>query len=244
MTMRVAGWLGLGVFLLSGVGSLEAQRPDAKAFGDGVICGSQDGRRNECLADTRGGVVLKRQLSQARCDQGRTWDYDARGIWVSGGCRGEFMLGDPGHGRPDGNRPGAGWHPPGGGQFDTVVCESYKKRRNYCPADTRGGVTLVYESSRNNCRAQRTWGWDHGGIWVKGNCKAEFQVPRFVQPQSRRVVCESRRGDYTRCGIGRARSVELVRQLSSSVCKLNYSWGWDRSEIWVNRGCRAEFSVY
>lgn len=245
MTFRGVAGVGLVAVLMSFVMPLQAQQPGAKAFGDGVICGSQDGRRNHCPADTRGGVVLVQQLSRERCDQGRTWDFDQRGIWVSGGCRGEFMLGDPG-GRPgpgSGPGPGGGWHRPDTG-VERIVCESYKKRRNYCPVDTRGGVTLIYESSRNNCVAQRTWGWDHGGIWVRGNCKAEFEVRRHVRPPERVVVCESIRGGYNRCGIGRARNVELIRQLSSSTCQLNYSWGWDRSGIWVNRGCRAEFSVY
>ncbi len=241
--MRAAGWLGLGLIVWCASGAIEAQDSGSKAFGDGVICGSQDGRRNECRADTRGGVVLKRQLSQARCDQGRTWDYDARGIWVSNGCRGEFMLGDAGHGRPGGDRPDGGWRPPGGGQVDTVVCESYKKRRNYCPADTRGGVTLVHETSRNNCRAQQTWGWDHAGIWVKGNCKAEFAVSRFAQGPARRLVCESKHGELQRCRVSRARDVELVRRLSAAPCTFNLSWGWNRNEVWVTRGCRAEFSI-
>src|SRR5882672_10595429 len=63
------------------------QRP-----GPGVTCESRNNRRNYCAADTRGGVTLGRQLSQAQCVQGRTWGFDARGIWVEGGCRAEFRV--------------------------------------------------------------------------------------------------------------------------------------------------------
>jgi hypothetical protein len=45
-------------------------------------CESQNNQRNYCAADTRGGVTLIRQVSQAQCVQGRTWGFDARGIWV------------------------------------------------------------------------------------------------------------------------------------------------------------------
>ncbi len=69
-----------------------------------VMCESRNNRRNYCAADTRGGVTLDRQLSSAQCVQGRTWGFDARGIWVEGGCRGEFRInaynGTPNWGNP------------------------------------------------------------------------------------------------------------------------------------------------
>ena len=37
-----------------------------------------------------GRPVLQRQLSSATCEQGRSWGYGLRGLWVSKGCRGEF----------------------------------------------------------------------------------------------------------------------------------------------------------
>ena len=40
--------------------------------------------------DGRGRVQLVRQLSSAACIEGRTWGQDARGVWVTDGCRGEF----------------------------------------------------------------------------------------------------------------------------------------------------------
>ncbi|HYM05616.1 MAG TPA: DUF3011 domain-containing protein [Terriglobales bacterium] len=65
-----------------------------RGYGAGgtITCASNDGRRNYCEADTRNGVVLTRQISGSPCDYGRTWGYDARGIWVDNGCRAEFQL--------------------------------------------------------------------------------------------------------------------------------------------------------
>ena len=55
-------------------------------------CESNDGRTRECAANTRAGVQLVRQLSNAACIQGRTWGYGRNGIWVSDGCRAEFRT--------------------------------------------------------------------------------------------------------------------------------------------------------
>ena len=57
-----------------------------------ITCSSNDGRHNHCEADTRNGVDLTRQISESACEYGRTWGYDARGIWVDNGCRAEFQL--------------------------------------------------------------------------------------------------------------------------------------------------------
>ncbi len=57
------------------------------------------------------------------------------------------------------------------------------------------------------------------------------------------VYCES--GDMKRhwCSEGIGRRVSLVRQRSTSPCVKGRTWGVDRSGIWVDRGCRADFEV-
>jgi hypothetical protein len=58
-----------------------------------VSCSSEDGRKNYCDVDTRGGKVqLARQLGPSPCDEGSTWGFDKQGIWVDRGCRGEFVV--------------------------------------------------------------------------------------------------------------------------------------------------------
>src|SRR4029077_15710472 len=78
------------------------QRP-----GPSVTCESRNNHRNYCAADTRGGVTLGGQRSQAQCVQGRTWGFDARGIWVEGGCRAEFQV-NAYNGIPNWGNPGSG----------------------------------------------------------------------------------------------------------------------------------------
>ena len=57
-----------------------------------IVCGSKAGERATCAADTSGGVALVRELGTAACELGRTWGYDAQGIWVSEGCGAEFSV--------------------------------------------------------------------------------------------------------------------------------------------------------
>ena len=57
-----------------------------------VICESKDGERQHCPADTSAGVVLVRATGSAACLLGKSWGYDDEGIWVAGGCGGEFKV--------------------------------------------------------------------------------------------------------------------------------------------------------
>ena len=80
-----------------------------------INCASQDGGRQFCPADTRGGVTMVKQNSSSPCVQGQTWGYDGRGIWVDRGCRATFRVSaygyngpgwwNSGPGRPPTNQP-------------------------------------------------------------------------------------------------------------------------------------------
>lgn len=63
-------------------------------YGQGQVvrCESVDARYRHCNVPVRRGVELSRQLSKARCVQGRNWGWDRNGIWVNYGCRGEFRV--------------------------------------------------------------------------------------------------------------------------------------------------------
>lgn len=57
------------------------------------------------------------------------------------------------------------------------------------------------------------------------------------------IRCESSGGNYRVCAVDTRGGVRLTKQLSSSGCWQNDTWGYDRNRIWVDRGCRAEFWV-
>ena len=66
-----------------------------------VTCKSHDYKYEHCNIRSAGYVALQKQLSSTRCEQGRTWDYDRRGIWVDDGCKAEFLVENDDYGEDD-----------------------------------------------------------------------------------------------------------------------------------------------
>ena len=206
--------------------------------GQTITCSSNDGKRNYCAADTRGGVRLSRQISGSPCVQGQTWGYDGRNVWVDRGCRAEFVIGA--------YRPS----PP-----QIITCSSNDGKRNYCAADTRGGVRLSRQISGSACVQGQTWGYDGRNIWVDRGCRAEFAIggggggggyrppppPPQYQPQI--ITCSSNDGKRNYCSTNGRSNVRLSRQISGSPCVEGQTWGYDNRGLWVDRGCRADFQV-
>jgi len=158
-------------------------------------CASEDGRRHSCAVDTRGGVRLVKQNSEAPCAEGRSWGADNDGIWVDHGCRADFSVGGSRDFREEkrnenrndqndqvvanpsyqeerhddqfgGNRPS-----------QSFACNSDNMRRHSCYVDTRGGeVRLVRQLSDSACTRGYSWGTNRRGIWVDHGCRADFAV--------------------------------------------------------------------
>ncbi|KAF1015817.1 MAG: hypothetical protein GAK31_01296 [Stenotrophomonas maltophilia] len=57
-----------------------------------ISCHSNSNRWNQCRANIRRDARLVRQESRTACVEGQTWGWDSRGIWVDGGCRGQFQV--------------------------------------------------------------------------------------------------------------------------------------------------------
>jgi hypothetical protein len=116
-------WIAAAVAALA-VGQVSAQgyyaNPNyvrGNGYGNGytniVRCESYGGRSNFCRLNVQGRVIIARQLSQQRCIRGRNWNADYRGIWVGGGCRGDFAI-VPGRGYRQGGGYAAQYNGPGG----------------------------------------------------------------------------------------------------------------------------------
>ncbi|HEX8674978.1 MAG TPA: DUF3011 domain-containing protein [Longimicrobium sp.] len=82
--------LALSSLAIAGLLALSPRGAEAQTT---ITCESRGHDRAYCAADTRGGVRLVRQLSDARCESGRSWGTDRSGIWVSQGCRAQFAVG-------------------------------------------------------------------------------------------------------------------------------------------------------
>jgi Protein of unknown function (DUF3011) len=203
-----------------------------------IQCESRDYQYQFCA--TPGGVTRARlveQRSRSACIEGRSWGYDRRGIWVSGGCEGLFEY--------DGVRPQP--MPVPGGRI--ITCESRNYQQDFCESgDTIVGATMARQKSRTPCVQGRNWGWRANGIWVSGGCEADFEIQTSYRPGpvpggAGRLVCESREYEYNVCPTGRIRDAHIVRQISQAPCIQGQTWGVSRDGIWVDRGCEAEFRI-
>lgn len=207
----VAGAIGLSV----NVPWAAYAQPAAPAIGRATIeCGSGDGKRSTCVADTSAGVVLVHQAGEASCVLGRTWGYDTKGVWVADGCRGTFAFTD--------DRP-------------TISCAaSATGERVERKADTTGGVAIA--SASPACVLGKTWGYDDEGVWVAEGCSASFVLT--TRPG---LACGSDTPGRQQCAADTSAGVVLARTTGTSSCVLGESWGYDAAGVWTDRSCRGEF---
>jgi hypothetical protein len=235
--------------IVAGVAMMLASVPAANATDDMppdgrvVRCESLDGKTRECPVDATGGARLLRQLSKAACVEGRSWGRMRRSIWVTQGCRAEFLALSS-----DGRRGYRGLGYGNGGPLSrTLRCGSEDGRWKHCSADTRDGVDLVKQVSRSPCIRGQSWGIDRTGVWVNGGCRAEFRVAgrdiADMRPSPVRFRCESDDGKPRSCGTAGPAGVRLLRQLSRAECVAGRTWGIARGQVWVDQGCRAEFET-
>jgi len=136
---------------------------------------------------------------------------------------------------------GSGGWSGGGGREEFFVCESVRDRYSECRKPGRGPVSLDRQLSSTRCVEGRNWGQNRDSVWVDNGCRARFSISTWAAG-SREVTCESRKDRYTRCDWPRGWGSPVVyRQLSDSRCTWGSTWGMERGDIWVDRGCRAIF---
>ncbi|PCI27530.1 MAG: hypothetical protein COB67_08285 [SAR324 cluster bacterium] len=200
-------------------------QPDAD--GNIMTCDSDNYQRKYCPAYLGGrDVFILRQMSKSSCLN--SWGYDRNGIWVTNGCRAEFVVEDK--------------H---GSQNNIVICSSRNLRFQSCHADTRGGVEFIRQLSRNSCNGN--WGYDQHEIWVTNGCRAKFKLKKYNHHNNRHdtqdtVRCSSKRNQKRICPADTSGGVRLTKQRSKASCRGN--WGYTPNHIWVNNGCRATFKLY
>jgi hypothetical protein len=204
------------------------------APGGRIICESHRGSREVCPADTSKGIAVVRQLSKAPCIEGESWGQDdaTSVIWVDHHCRAEFVVG------PSGDV--ARVQP----SLDVLVtCESDRRRRKTCAADTSAGVQFVRSLGDRACHFGRDWGYDTTGIWVDRGCRAEFAVRDKAKPLLPTVACASKSRTRTHCPADTRYGVALARFLGDEECTLDKTWGFDDDGVWVTNGCHALFAL-
>ncbi|MEH6414007.1 DUF3011 domain-containing protein [Pseudomonas sp. CGJS7] len=143
--------------------------------GEVVRCDSENNRYRACPMNGNR-ARLQRQISDSSCVEGRSWGTRPGEIWVSNGCRAEFVVGGRGGGW---NGGGGGWNGGGGGWGggnQVINCDSNKNRQNRCNVTVRRDVRLIRQNSNSPCIEGQSWGWDRNGVWVSNGCRGQFQV--------------------------------------------------------------------
>lgn len=214
-----------------------------------VVCASSENSRRKCAIPPGAQARLVRQMSEVECRTGQNWGVGADYVWVARGCAGEFEVTGVVGEWEGGN---------GGVRTARVVCESRTAARVQCPVAGATAIRLLKQYSTNPCRLNESFGIEFGHMWVGSGCRGEFEVvlggtaPGGIPPGAGggnetglpdRVLCESQGGERTECRIRVGGQVRLVRQVSTTPCTQNTTWGYGYGMIWVTKGCRGEFEV-
>jgi Protein of unknown function (DUF3011) len=213
-------WVGLVLVLTA----LMVFGPRCKA--QVTSCSSDDGGRHSCPLDVQGRVRIVQQRSESQCQEGYSWGYDDRSVWVDHGCRADFVVDPYRETEPS-----------------TVSCSSDDGRRHYCPVDVPGRIRLAQQRSESACREGYSWGADGRSIWVDHGCRADFVVEPHREREPVTVSCSSDDGRRHYCAVDTRGRVRLAQQRSESPCREGHSWGANNKGIWVDHGCRADFVI-
>lgn len=220
--------------MAGGIVALVAMAWGGTALADVVTCESTDGQQHFCRADTRNSVSLQTQLSRAPCRLGETWGYDDRGIWTANGCRARFQTGASARG-------GANDYGSSGKQSNAnnaaaavaalaIVAAGAAAVHHHNEKDRR-------DSSRDQYYRDDYYNYDY-------RPQQSYGYTRYGG-SNETIRCDSEDGRQRYCPVDtRGSRVELTRQLSRSECRYGRNWGHDSRGIWVNGGCRAEFTIY
>lgn len=148
-------------------GGNEGGYPGNGNNGRSVRCESVNDRYRECTTNFRNRAQLSRTLSNASCREDYSWGQRRGTVWVSRGCRAEFVesRSDWGPGRPESNY--------------NVTCSSEDDRYRTCAWQSRFGRPYLIETlSRTACVQGQTWGYtNNNAIWVDRGCRGRF-APR------------------------------------------------------------------
>ena len=257
---RHFSWIVAAVATLAmGQASAQSYSNSGYAYGNGygngqqrtVRCESIRSRRTFCRVNTMGSARIARQLSQRSCIQGRNWSYNSGGIWVSNGCRADFVVGRrTAYRQPYVNSNAVVDHQHYSDSSGRLVhCESTASGRTYC-----GDSHNRYSMSGNrdpDCIQGQTWGQDERGVWVSGDCNADFSSSPYDNPEAghthhvdssgRLIHCQATADGRTYCGDHDTRYV--MSGTRDPDCIEGQTWGRDDRGTWVSGDCNADFSI-
>jgi len=141
-----------------------------------------------------------------------------------------------------------GAQPPSPGPGNAIRCESTDGRARTCTTQWQGQSLLLRQLSRTACVKGTSWFTSRGQVTVSNGCRGEFGpgAGNGNGNGGRETVtirCESTDGRLRTCGSGLQGRVELQRQISKTACVQGSNFGLRNGSVWVDRGCRGDFSI-
>ena len=259
-------WLAaVATTLSAGLVSAQNYGGDARygnGYGNGqaraVRCESRQGSRNFCRIPLGAQVRLVRQLSRTACVRGRSWYATSSGIWVSNGCRADFAIGRNSRYRNPDPMVRDDHYMDRSGRV--IHCESTSSGRNYC-GDSHSRYSMAGNRDPD-CIEGRTWGTDSRGVWVSGDCDADFNGNQYdwsngnrngqsagneevshehiVDGDGRMIHCQSTADGRNYCG---ERDSRYVMSSRDADCIEGVTYGRDQRGTWVSGDCDAQFTL-
>ncbi|HEX7808767.1 MAG TPA: DUF3011 domain-containing protein [Thermoanaerobaculia bacterium] len=128
----------------------------------------------------------------------------------------------------------------------TYRCESSDGKYAECRVLGTGRLMVSRQLSDTACVEGKTWGRRNGLVWVSGGCRADFSMVSEYSDamDGTKLVCESLNNIRHTCRTNTANGVTLSKRLSANACVRGKSWGTNDEGVWVDKGCRAEFTVH
>jgi hypothetical protein len=205
-----------------------------------LTCESNDRKYTRCRVWTYGTVRLVRQLSDTRCQQGRTWGYDRDGIWVDDGCRALFSVGV--------NQGGGGWGEWGGGG-GTGGGGSGSWQSNRARAE-RECESAARARGYRNVRATGASGRPGGDVWVDERAErnsADYTLGCFYDVSRGRAEIQTEKqdggfggsgGSGSLLGTARDECARVARTMGYTGLRVT-STDQQRNDVWVRGEARS-----
>ncbi|XP_035827684.1 lectin ADEL-like [Aplysia californica] len=181
-------------------------------------------------------TVVDRQ-SATECTLGESFGYQKATLWVNHGCRAAFKV---------------CYLPVRSTKCKVLRMESL----NYEYAEQKVkkaalfiNMTVEDQQSEASCDLDKSFGFDNQKsiVWVNYGCRAEFNVCYMKGISSTTTVNVSswnyQHATKMLSSASCIYSMQVAKQQSTAACTFGTSFGFVGNTMWVNDGCRADFSV-
>jgi hypothetical protein len=129
-----------------------------------------------------------------------------------------------------------------------VSCSSDDMNYHTCSIPPGSRARVARQRSDAQCIEGQTFGVRGNQLWVDRGCRADFEIFsgrgwNNGGSVAGTITCSSDDMRRHYCNIAQGTRARLARQRSDAQCIEGQTWGQNGSQIWVDRGCRADFTL-